>query len=116
MVILSIIASVIIPIVAPIRIFGGYYVGIIVSAFFPFLSAISSITRVMPWMIVIFIIVARTRFPHIIFSISPTVGDFHQLGESLWLLSTKFFNVLFPPNAITEGIDCSVDRNVFGSI
>jgi hypothetical protein len=70
----------------------------------------------MPRVIVIFIVTARTMFSHIIFSISPTVGDFHQLGDSIWLLSTKFFNVRFPSNTITEGVNCSVDRNIFRGV
>jgi hypothetical protein len=63
----------------------------------------------MPRVFVIFVIVAWTLFSHIIFFVSPTVGDFHQLGDTFWFLSTKLFNVCFPLNSIVEGVDCSVD-------
>jgi hypothetical protein len=112
----SIVTSVIISIISSIKVSSSYHVGVVVPAIFPPLAPTLSIARVMPWVIVIFIVAAWTRFSHIIFSISPTVGDFHQLGDTLWLLSTKFFNVRFPSNALTEGVDCSVDRNIFDSV
>jgi hypothetical protein len=67
-------------------------------------------------LIIIFIVTVRTRLPHVIFSISPTVGNLHKLNNSLWIFPAKFFDVGFSSDAITESINRSVDGNIFGSI
>jgi hypothetical protein len=70
----------------------------------------------MPLLVIIFIVTAWTRFPYMIFSISPTVGNLHKFGDGFWLLSTKLFDIRFPSNAITEGINRYVDENIFGNV
>jgi hypothetical protein len=67
-------------------------------------------------LIIVFIITAQAWLPHVVFSIIPTIGNLHKLGNSLRLLSTKFFNVGFSSDAITECIDRPVNRNIFGNI
>jgi hypothetical protein len=81
---------------------------------FPLLATISSMTRIMPRLVVVFVVTARMRFPYMIFSISPTVGNLHQFGDSFWLLS--ILDVRFPWNVITESIDCSINGNVFTNL
>jgi hypothetical protein len=70
----------------------------------------------MPLLVIIFIINARTRFPYVIFSISPTVGNLHKLSNGFWLLPTKFFDIGFSSDAITESINRFVDGNIFDSV
>jgi hypothetical protein len=46
--------------------------------------AVSSATRVAHVPTIVFIIVdARARFPHVVVTISLTVGGFHQIGDGL---------------------------------
>jgi hypothetical protein len=67
-------------------------------------------------LVIVFVITAWAWLPHVVFSISPTIGKLHKLGNSLRLLSGKFFDKEFSPDAVTEGIDHPADGDIFGSI
>jgi hypothetical protein len=67
-------------------------------------------------MVIVCIVTAWAWLPHVFFSISPTIGNLHKLGNSLRLLSAKFFDIGFSPDAVTEAIDHPVDGDIFKSI
>jgi hypothetical protein len=66
--------------------------------------------------IILFVVAARARLPHVIFAISPAIGNFHQLGDSFRLLAAEFFDVRFSSDTIAEGVDCSINRDIFSNI
>jgi hypothetical protein len=66
--------------------------------------------------VVLVVVTARARLSHVIFAISPTLGDFHQLGDGRRLQTAELFDVGFMSDAITEGVDFSVDGDIFGCI
>jgi hypothetical protein len=68
------------------------------------------------FMVVVFVVASWSWFSYVVFSISPTVGDFHEFSDGLRLLATKFFDVGFPSNTIAERVDCPVDGDILGSI
>jgi hypothetical protein len=51
-----------------------------------------------------------------VFTISPTVVNLHEFGDSFRLLTPEFFDVGFSSDAITESIDCPINKDIFGSI
>jgi hypothetical protein len=120
MVITSVVASIIMPVCVTSHDHVGV-VGCIVAMVSPllaaFVAAISLVARVIRVSPIIFVVViARARLSHVIFAISPTVRNFHQLGDGLRLQVTEFLNVGFPSDAVTEGVDYPVDRDIFGYI
>jgi hypothetical protein len=78
------------------------------------ISSAAQVIRVPP--IVFFIVATWARLSHMVFTVSPTIGDLHQLGDGLRLQVTEFLNVGFPSDAVTEGVDYPVDRDIFGYI
>jgi hypothetical protein len=109
---------IIVPIVTSIGVSCGYNVGVaegLVPTVSPLFAAVTSMTRIV-LLIILFVVTARAWLPHVIFSISPTIGDFHEFGNSLRLLSTEFFDVGFSSDAITEGVNRPVNGDIFGSI
>ena len=66
--------------------------------------------------IVFVVVTARARLPHVVFAISPAVGDFHQLGDGFGLQAAQLFDVEFSSDAVIESIDCPIDRNFFGCV
>jgi hypothetical protein len=66
--------------------------------------------------IVVFVVASWSWLPYMVFSISPAVGDFHEFCKSLRLLLPKLFDIRFSSDAVTEGVDSPVDRNIFSSV
>lgn len=120
----TVIASVIASIITPVCVTSRDHVGIIgcivatvpplLAAFIAVISSVTQVIRVSP--IIFIVVVARARLLHVVFAISPTVGDLHQLGDSLQLQVTELFYVGLPPDAVTEGVDCPVDGDIFGCV
>jgi hypothetical protein len=67
-------------------------------------------------LVIVFIVTARAWLPHMVFSISPTIGNFHKLGNSLWLLPAEFFDIGFSSDAVAKSINRPIDGDIFGSI
>jgi hypothetical protein len=67
-------------------------------------------------LIILFIVASWAWLSHVVFSISPAVGDFHEFSDGLWLLAAEFFDIGFSSNAVAESVDCSVDGDIFGSV
>jgi hypothetical protein len=74
---MSIVSPAIIPIISSIGISRGYEVVVIVTAVIPFLTTIPSTTRIMPRLIIVFVVTTLSRPSYVVFAISPAVGDFH---------------------------------------
>jgi hypothetical protein len=66
--------------------------------------------------IIFFVIASHAWLLHVIFGSSPTISNLHQFGDSFWLLATEFFDIGLSSDAIAEGIDSSINRDIFGSI
>jgi hypothetical protein len=119
-IIASIAAPIIIPVVASISVACCNDVGVaegFVSTVSPLFAMVTSMTRIVSWLLIfVFIVAARARLSHVIFSISPAIGDFHEFGDGLRLLATEFFDVGFSSNAIAERVDRPVDGEILGSV
>jgi hypothetical protein len=109
---------IIVPIITSIGVSSSYNVGI-AEGFIPTVSslfaAITTMTRLV-LLVVFFVVTARAWLPHMIFSIRPTVGNFHEPGDSFRLLSAEFLDIRFSSDAIAEGVNCPVDGDIFGSV
>jgi hypothetical protein len=124
MVVTSVAASVVTPVITPVGVSSCDHVsivGCVVTVASPllaaFAAAISSVTRVIRVSFIVLVVVTtRVRLSHMIFAISPTVGDFHQLGDGFRLQAAELLDVEFPSDAVTEGVDCPIDGDIFGCI
>jgi hypothetical protein len=67
-------------------------------------------------LIILFVVASWAWLSYVVFSISPTVGDFHEFSDGLWLLTTEFFNLGFPSNTIAERVDRPIDGDILGSV
>jgi hypothetical protein len=67
------------------------------------ISSAAQVIRVPP--IVFFIVATWARLSHMVFTVSPTIGDLHQLGDGLRLYVPELFDIGLPPDAIAEGVD-----------
>jgi hypothetical protein len=119
-IIMYVAAPIIIPVVTSISVYCINDVGVaegFVSTVSPLFATIASITQIVSVLLVIlFVITAWAWFPHIVFSISPAIGDFHEFDDGLRLLTIEFFNVRFMLDTITKILDCPVDGDIFGSV
>ena len=74
---LLIISPVVIPIVLPIRVPCGYQVVVIIAAVLPSLVAIPSTTRIVLWLVIVFVVTALSWLSNVVLAIGPAVGDLH---------------------------------------
>jgi hypothetical protein len=68
------------------------------------------------FMVIVFVVTSWSWLPYMVFAISPALGDLHEFCNGLRLFPPKFFDIGFSSDAVAEGVDGSIDRNVFGSI
>jgi hypothetical protein len=67
-------------------------------------------------LVIVFIVDARAWLPYVVFTIIPTIGNLHKPSDSFRLLPAKLFDIKFSSDAVAEGVDRPIDKDIFGGM